>query len=414
MHQGLAISSGSRGARIGIVILAALALIFVLRTGLSLVLAPVNPVLAHRIDGGNAVALGELSEARMLGARDDADIADVARISRTALRASPLEAVALRNIGFVMAVTGREREASRLLELAGRLSLRDYLTHAWLLDYRFRNNQVHGAVDQADIVLRQRAETWPVILPALTRLLTDPRVIAPLSQALAAHPYWRGTFMQGLGGDGVDGDAAFALLRRLRAIGAPATAAEQANYFLAIAKSAPPSLVYRRWLALLPAGTLPADQALLRDGDFAGLNAPPPFNWQFYARDDVYAELSQGPDGRTKSLYVSFDGNNQSNFVTQKLMLAPGRYRLRGAAFPDGEIGPGQIAWSLRCGGLTDSAEVVKVPVVAPRPAWTRFDAAFEISAGCPSQQLWLIGYPSEVMDPAALWIDQVSIARAN
>ena len=345
MNQGLRIPSGSRAARIGILTLAAVAMVFTVRTGLGFVLARVNPALGARIDGANAVVLGELSEKRMLSARDDADIAAVAKLSREALRASPLEATAVRNIGFVMSATGKDRDASRLLELAGKLSLRDYLTHAWLLDYRFRNNQVQGAVDQADIVLRQRVETWPVIFPALSKLLTDPRMIDPLSKALAAHPYWRGSFLETLGGESVDANAASLLYLRLRAIGAPAKASEQASYFLSLIKTAPPQLVYRRWLALLPAGKLPKDQALLRDGSFSGLNAPPPFNWQFYARDDVYSELSKGPDGKTTSLHVSFDGGSQSNFVTQKLMLVPGRYRIRGAAFPDGQVATGQIAW---------------------------------------------------------------------
>ena len=396
----VALPSGRLIARIAVVVLAFVALVFVARTGLAFALAPSNPELAQKIDGKNAAALTALGASRMLTARNDADVAAVDRISRDALLRSPLQAVALRNVGFVMIANGRDADAARALTLAGDATLRDYLTHAWLLDRNFRENRVAASIDEADIVLRQNAASWPVIMPALGGLLADSRTIAPLARALARRPHWRGTFLASLGSAPVDKDGAYALLTRMTATGTAASTAELDNYFVSI-DAVPPATLWARWLALTPAR--PSSGALLRDGGFDGLDAPGPFNWTFFARDSVYAEISDAPENKGRALYLSYDGSGSANFASQRLILRPGRYRLQGAAFADGAVAPGQIEAIVRCGPGEGPAEIGRLPLAPATDRWSRFAFEFDISGV-------LIGNPAETLDPSTVWIDDLTL----
>lgn len=404
----LSLPSGHWYARLGIVLLALLALIAIVRTGLAFALARSNPAFAERVDGGNAAALTALGSKAMLDARDDRDVAEVERVARAAIARSPLESVSLRNVAFVMIASSREREAARLLTLAGRATRRDYLTHAWLLDRNFRENRVAAAIEEADIVLRQNDETWPVVMPALARLVGDRRTTDPLARTLARRPHWRSAFLDTLGREGRDSAATFALFERLRAAGAPADVNELRSYFAANDSLAPAEL-YRRWAALLPT-PLPEGQRLIRDGGFEDLAATGPFNWTFYPQGDVYAEISDAPDRVGKALYLSFDGSQPVSFATQRLMLPAGRYRLAGRLFADGTIGADQIAIAVNCGKSDGGAELARVPLAPRTDRWTPFAFEIAVPARCGAQDLWVLGLPSEALDPATVWLDDLAL----
>lgn len=404
--MNVVVPSGGRLARTAIVLLALAALVLTVRTGLGFGLSARHPAIAARIDASNGGAIAALAETRMLSARSDADVGDVERLARAALTASPLEASALRNVGFVLAVTGREPLGRQLLTLAGEASLRDYLTHAWLLNDHFARDRVVEAIREADIVLRQDVSVWPVVMPELARLLADRRAIDPLARRLATKPYWRGSFLQTLAADGVDREAGYALLQRLKTLGAPASTTESQPWLLSVAES-DPRLLYRRWTALL-AAPLPASQARLRDGGFEGLDAPAPFNWSFYPRDGVYAERSSGPDRRGGALYLSFDGTGIANFATQKLVLPAGRYRLTGRVYGDGAVDAGRFAAQFRCG--ENGAELARVPLEPGTESWTRFELDVTVTSSCPAQHVWFVGSAGESLDPAAIWVDDLAL----
>lgn len=406
----VSVPSGGLAARVVVALIALLALALTVRTGLGFALAGRQPALAASVDASNGSALAARAEAVMLAAEDDADIAEVERLARAALLASPLEASALRNVGFIMAVTGRERAARRVLELAGKASQRDYLTHAWLLNAYFEDGRVFDAIRQADIVLRQDVRVWPTVMPELAKLLSDRRSIEPLARTLAAKPYWRSSFLQTLGGDGVNRDAGFSLLRRLQALGAPATTAERQPYFSSIA-TVEPRLLYQRWNALLER-PLPRDQALLRDGGFAGFDAPGPFNWTNYPRDGVYAERSAGPEGAGGALYMAFDGTALANFSTQKLVLSAGRYRLSGRAYGDGPVDPSRFALQIRCGEA--GAELARAAIAPRADAWTPFALDVTVPASCPAQHIWFMGLAGQTLNPAAIWVDDLVLRPAR
>ena len=410
----ISLRRGTLAVRVVVLTLALVAAFFTVRSGAAFLLAtPATAELAIRIDPTNTNALSVDANERLKTVELGAPAAKLAADSKRILEHSPYEVVALRNIGIITASNDDEKGAARLLDIAARLSLRDYLTHAWLLDYRFRTNQVAPAVKEADLLLRQDDQNWPVILPALIALSRDPRIIDPLARTLATRPYWRGTFITRLGSDNPYPDATFALLTRLKAIGSAASKDELDPYFIKSADRLSPSQLFAQWVALLPPGAQSASKGLLREGDFAGLDASPPFGWRLYPAEGVYAERGTGPAGMGSALYVSYSGERDTVFANQQLVLPAGHYRFAGRVYAEDAIDAGVFRWSIVC-MTKDATGVLGTAPVNPQPGQLgRYAVEFDVPAKCDQQQLALTGIARDTtFDTLALYVDGLDIKR--
>jgi hypothetical protein len=410
----IALRRGTMAVRAIVLTLALVAGVFTLRSGLAFLLAtPATAKLAVHIDPTNTNALSVDANERLKTVELGAPAAKLAADSKRILEHSPYEVVALRNIGIIAASNDDEKGAAKLLDIAARLSLRDYLTHAWLLDYRFRTNEVAPAVTEADILLRQDDQNWPVILPALIALTRDPRIIDPLARVLATQPYWRSTFVTRLGSDNPYPEATLALLSRLKAIGSPATKEELDPYFIKMADRLSPAQLFAQWVALLPPSARSAGKGLLREGDFTGLDASPPFGWRLYPADGVYAERNTGPAGMGSALYVSYSGERETVFANQELVLPAGHYRFTGRAYADDAIDAGVFRWSIIC-MTKGAAGVLGTAPINPLPGKLgRYSVEFDVPAKCDQQQLALTGTARDTtFDTLALYVDGLDLTR--
>ncbi|WP_157093964.1 hypothetical protein [Sphingomonas mali] len=410
----ISLRRGTMTVRVVALTLALVAGAFTLRSGLAFLLAtPETANLAIRIDPTNTNALSVDANERLKTVELGAPAAKLAADSKRILEHSPYEVVALRNIGIIAASNDDEKGAAKLLDIAARLSLRDYLTHAWLLDYQFRTNEVAPAVTEADILLRQDDQNWPVILPALIALTRDPRIIDPLARVLATRPYWRSTFLTRLGSDSPHPDATLALLTRLKAIGSPASKEELDPYFIKVADRLSPTQLFAQWVALLPPGARSAGKGPLREGDFAGLDVSPPFGWRLYPADGVYADRTTGPEGMGSALYVSYSGERDTVFANQELVLPAGHYRFAGRVFAEDAIDAGVFRWSILC--MTKGATgVLGTAPLNPLPGQLgHYAIEFDVPAKCDQQQLALMGAARDAtFDTLALYVDGLAIAR--
>jgi hypothetical protein len=410
----ISLRRGTLAVRLVVLTAALAGAFFTVRSGAAFLLAtPATANLAIRIDPTNTNALSVDANERLKTVELGAPAAKLAADSKRILEHSPYEVVALRNIGIIAASNDDEKGAARLLDIAARLSLRDYLTHAWLLDYRFRTNQVAPAVKEADLLLRQDDQNWPVILPALITLTRDPRIIDPLAHTLAARPYWRGTFITRLGSDNPYPDTTFALLTRLKAIGSAASKDELDPYFIKSADRLSPSQLFAQWVALLPPSAQSASKGLLREGDFAGLDASPPFGWRLYPAEGVYAERGTGPAGMGSALYVSYSGERDTVFANQQLVLPAGHYRFAGRVYAEDAIDAGVFRWSIVC-MTKDATGVLGTAPVNPQPGQLgHYVVEFDVPAKCDQQQLTLTGTARDTtFDTLALYVDGLDITR--
>lgn len=405
---------GTAAVRIAVVAVALTAAFFTLRSGLAFMLAtPATVDLALRIDPTNTNALAVDADERLKTVELGAPAARLAADAQNILRHSPYEVVALRDVGIITASNDDYTKADRLLSLAARLSLRDYLTHAWLLDHRFHSNQVVETVREGDILLRQNEENWNVIIPVLMALTVDDRVIEPLAETLATDPYWRRAYIERLGKDGPAPDATYKLLLRLKALGAPATKGELDPYFLKSGERLSPQQLFAQWATLLPPSAASASKGLIRDGDFIGLDVSPPFGWRLYPAEGVYSETGTGPAGMGHALYVSYTGERETYFASQQLVLAPGHYRFAGRVYAEDAIDSGVFSWVIVCMTKGAQGELGRA-AVNPQPGKLGgYAVEFDVPATCDQQQLALVGSMREAsFDTIVAYLDGLTLTR--
>jgi len=405
--------TGSWPARIGAIVIALMFVFLLFQSRVGFVLARVQPDAALAVASGNPEALkGKIEYQLMRAKREDA--AMLSELSHRALRAEPYNPVALRTLGLFAAFEKKDAEADKLFSMAAKFSLRDLFTHAWLFENRLSTGRYAEAFSEADILLRQRSTNWDVVVPMLAQRLKDPRVIDPMARMLATKPSWRGALLLNLADEKVDLEAGHALLARLATLGSPPTTEEATPYFQRAAAETRLPLLHRRWMAMLPRATRIKAAGLLRDGDFTGLDVPPPFGWRFFPDGGVIAEMGESLiPGQGSALYISYPGDQQVTFAEQQLVLPAGRYRFAGRATTDAELTAGQIHWSLRCGRGSEEREIAKQPLSPGVDRPHRFTLAFDVPAGCVGPKLSLIGFRSDTLESANLWVDALTVTRA-
>lgn len=120
---------------------------------------------------------------------------DVAVKLKAALRLDPLDASAIRNLGFV-AELGRDRERARkLINLAERVSRRDAATQIWLIEDAARNGDVARTLRHYDIALKTSLEVQPLLFGTLANALSEPQVARALVPLIRPRPSWLYAFV---------------------------------------------------------------------------------------------------------------------------------------------------------------------------------------------------------------------------
>ncbi len=404
--------SRSRFSRIGVLVLVAVLAVLSVRTGLGFMLARANPPLAYRIDPGNPDVAAAQATHLVLTSTNASAVGRVEQVARAAVAGGPLSPFAVRNLGFAIHAGGNKPGAVALVDIAGRISRRDFFAHAWLLEERRRGGRMADAVYQADLLMRQRTSNYTQFLPIMVALLADRRTVAPLTDALHADPVWRPSFLEALGSSDADLDNKLALLAALKQRGSPVTNRELVPLFRRAWGKMDPRVLRGHWdrLVTLPAG---ARSGLLIDGGFEYADLPPPFTWALYPNQEVYAEIERRPDAG-HALFVSFEGTRDVQFAGQQLLLPPGRYRLTGMAKGQDSVSDGQFRWTLRCGASnrTGGDVAATLPLNPVLDKWRRFTLTLTVPDNCREQQLWLSGAPRDPAGIASLMIDALSLER--
>jgi hypothetical protein len=383
-----------------------------LQSRVGFVLARVQPDTALAVAPRNPDALRWKIETQLMRAKRE-DAAMLRDLSHRAVKIEPYNPVALRTLGLFAAFEKQDAQADKLFSMAAKFSLRDLFTHAWLFENRLATGRYTEAFSEADILLRQRSTNWDVVVPLLAQRLEDPQVIDPLARMLATNPSWRGALLLNLADEKVDLEAGHALLARIAALGSPPTIEDTTLYFRRAARESALPELYRRWLALLPRATRIKASGLLRDGDFAAPDIPPPFGWHLPPQDGVVAERGESLiPGQSSALYISYPGDRQVTFAEQQLVLSAGRYRLAGRSTTDAELATGQFHWSLRCGRGSMENEIAKQPLSPGIDRPYRFTLTFDVPPECIGPKLSLIGGKSETIESANLWVDALTLTR--
>jgi hypothetical protein len=372
-------------------------------------LAPLNPLLAASIAPGHSATLSYLTQFRFFSARSRDQLPGVRSLARATVQAAPLDHAAARTVAALDIIAGRQEAAENVFTIVGANTLRDAMTHAWLLNSAYRERDFDRVVRHADIVLRLDAKLRPAAFAALNELVADGRVIPALVKALETSPEWRTAYLTAMGQERGSRDNQLQLLRSLRSGPTPPTAEELRTFFLVDGGRVSIEDLARTFAELSPTNFGPAE-IRIRDAKFEGTGSYGPFGWVYYPGENGFAEAGASPSGGGKSLYLDFEGRQDAVVATQFLTVAPGTYTLALRSFALSEL-RGQTQLLLSCQQTpTIRQPLASLPVQGTVNAWQTRRWQFTVPEGCSGPILDIGWRPATVSRPEQLYIDDIII----
>ena len=328
-----------------------------------------------------------------------------------AVVAEPLNAPGFRDLGLVMESRGKQAEARKLFGYAHWLSRRDATTELWMIEERVKAGDIEGVLAHYDHGLRTSRQLQTVLVPMLVSASADPMVAAPLGRMLSQRPPWWVNFADQLAASFTNPETAAALLRELPLD--PQDARHRSDLTASISRLvALGAFDEAKALALRASPDGAKATAAIVDGSFEQRGGLPPFAWELLDEPNLAAVLEprDGAVGSTALSLIAASGRG-GTVAKQLILLEPGRYVLHGLAGQVSGAERDRPRIALTCSGFgSGPLSVTSLPATTQA---RRFQAAFEVPAGCAAQWLSveLTGLGDE--PPAnAPWIDDLQIRR--
>lgn len=307
-----------------------------------------NPDLALRFVPDHPLALSLKADIQFMKSQSPASLNKVEAMAKQSLKGQPLNAVAVRLLGYVADARGDRPKARELMLLAQKVSRRDFGTQLWLIEDAVARGDKKLALYHYDIAMRTTAVSHQVLFATLVSALADPQVREGLVPYLRQRPDW----MPGLLYDAVttSENPANAVDLLLKAGQLP----DQDNYRnlsnILLSRLAEKSnfRVFRQYYMSLPG----VKAATLRSASLsrATVGLAYPFaGWQMTDNPSIGGAFSS-PDKSARYSLSAFAGSGERGELMRKyLFLKPGRYRF--SAHYDAAEGAahGEIRWYLQC-----------------------------------------------------------------
>ena len=380
----------------------------VITHSVSAYLSQLRPDLALRLNSDRSKALLNLADqgleqvaAQDAGKREDQSIrssgtldpsdevrslAQIKAYTQQALVHDPLNARALTILAIIADREGTAK-ATELFEAAARRSLGESQAVYWLLVQAAAANDHTKAVYYADVLLRHRHLTISMVGPVLTKIAESGAGAAPLHEMLIKNPPWRGAFFYSLTDWITNVRTPLALLLSFKDTATPPTKTELGGYLDFLVRHNFDELAHLAWQQFLSAEQR-TKVGFLFNGRFDTPPSGVPFDWTIKTGSGATVEfVTTGADSQ-RGLHLEF-GNGQIEFggVAQRLVLAPGAYRLKGQ-YVVNMIGRRGLKWRVACIQKPPLAESEMAIGTTSKPK--TFEFAFEVPTDCPAQQIRL------------------------
>ncbi len=332
--------------------------------------------------------------------------------ARRRLRQRPIDAAAFRMLAAAADAQGEAARALTLAAIAARRNPRDIGAQAVLVRSLLDAGRPAEAVGHLDPLLRVAPEAGRPLLERMIQGLDDPMARRALVSRVALDPPWRPLLANALASS-ADPEAIEAFLSTLDA-SSPLGASEvglRADNLVRMGRSLEARQVWER--ALPPAAR--AFSGLVHDGGFETGEGPVPYGWQLESPAGAVIGLDRHHAYRgSSSLGLVFSGRAVDfSGVRQRMALAPGRYRLAGAADSMLQGGELPFAWVITC--RDDGKPLARLPLVTTTVGWHRFEVAFQVPAACSEQDLVLARDARTLRErqlSGRLYLDDVTIRR--
>lgn len=299
---------------------------------------------------------------------------------------APLDARSFLILGHQQLLDRQPARAVRTLEMSQRLDPRDRLTHLLLLDRYLRTGRYSDAAGQFSVLSRLMGDVQGPIAAAVAEMTRIPETKAAVRQTLATDPALERSVLRVLAKSQTAPAEIFALASPAARRDAGQTESWGPVLIARLVDQGRYGEARRVWQRVYGLSDAQVAAPLFNAG-FAKMAASPPFDWTFTADSLGAADPQNG------ALAIDYYGRDSGTLASQLLTLGPGTYRL-GFTIEDAKTGNGPaLFWSLRC--KTDGFEILRMPIVGAGQV-QKVAAAFTVPAGCPAQQLALVGQAGE------------------
>ncbi len=347
-----------------------------------------NPDLALRFVPDHPLALSLKADIQFMESQSPESLAKVEKWSKQSLRGQPLNAVAVRLLGYVADARGDNKKARELMLLAHKISRRDFGTQLWLIEDAVSRGDKQQALYHYDIAMRTTASSHQILFPTLVGALSDIEVRKGLAPYIRQRPNWLPAFLnEAISTAENPANVADTLVK---AGPFPDTKDYHniSNNLLAQLAAKSKFLAFRQYYLSLPESVDDTLQSAALNRATVNLrhNAA---GWQLMDNPAIGGAFSNIDRAGRYSLSAFAGSGERGELMRKYLFLKPGSYRF--AANYDAAEGAdnAEIRWDLQCLSAkgNSSAWFAATPVRKGRSATAQ---EFEIGSNCANQMLML------------------------
>jgi hypothetical protein len=307
-----------------------------------------NPDMALSYVPDHPLALSRKADELFNESQDPATLAKVEAMAKRSLEGGPLNAVAIRLLGFVADARGDQDKARKLMLLSQKVSRRELGTQLWLIEDAVARNDKKQALYHYDIALRAIPASFPILLPTLVGALEDSEVRTGLAPYVKANPDWLSPFLsEAINSSENPANVADMLLK---AGGLPDRADYRnlSNYLLTQLAAKNQFAAYRQYYRSLKG----SNDATLRTVGFNKFNINLPFpaaGWQLTENPVISGTFSAFDKSGLSSLLAFAGSGERGELMRKYLFLEPGNYRFS-AVYDAADGAPdSEIRWEMLC-----------------------------------------------------------------
>ena len=347
-----------------------------------------NPDLALRFMPDHPLALSLKADIQFMDSQSPTSLNKVEAMAKQSLQVQPLNAVAVRLLGYVADARGDKKKARELILLAQQISRRDFGTQLWLIEDAVARGEKTRALYHYDIAMRTTSSSHQILLPTLAGALDDPEVRKALVPYVRRRPNW----LPGLLGISIDTSQNPANLADVLVPAGQLPDNEEyrrlSNNLLnqLAAKSKFPA--FRQYYLSLPGTAGATFQSAALNNRTVNLRYPAA-GWQLVDNPAIGGALSAPNNDGQRSL-SAFAGSGERGALMHKyIFLRPGKYRFSAGYEAQYSAPDSEIRWDLQCLSAMGnvSAWFATTTVRKGRSAATQ---DFTITPDCANQMLTL------------------------
>ncbi|QJB69757.1 hypothetical protein [Parasphingorhabdus halotolerans] len=332
---------------------------------LSTVVALTNPAQALQIMP-NSTSRQKTANVMLLTQPDNIPWNKITELARSALREDPIASRGLVHLGLNYENEGQQSLALEAMSLSQTLSRRDLIAQFWLSQQAAREGKIEKYFEHSDIAFTVNAQSNSIMIPQLTRAISEPEVQAVFGNYIRQKPIWLPEVINQILSE-IENPAHVADTLML-AGGLP-----EGDVFRAIEGKVINRLIGKGDIQTAKKYFLSLDaknNAILSNTRFFSRNVNPataPMTWGILTGHMSEGNFTSSEDGKSLDLQGQVAPTGRGEIARKLLFLTPGRYQVSatGEVDDDGE-GSGAFA-ILSCASGRPNGELMRY-TISPKP----------------------------------------------